>query len=103
MKIYKGDYYIQYQKRRSSFGLFEGKNGGDAHPYQASADYVLSSQGKNLLQQLRSWLLDPSHTCNILLSSTINHICLYIYIYIVLICFIIFLCTKQRLFMHATF
>lgn len=68
MKIYKGDYYIQYQKRRSSFALFEGKGWGDA-AYQTSADYVPTRHGKDLLQQLKSWLLDPSRT------STVSCLC----------------------------
>ena len=38
MKIYKGDYYIQYQKRRYPFRLFEGKGKGDDGPYFTSTN-----------------------------------------------------------------
>ena len=49
MKIYKGDYYIKYQKHRSSLGLLEGNGWGDYGTYQASTHYVPMSYGKDVL------------------------------------------------------
>lgn len=61
MKIHNGEFYCVYNKRFSSFALFEGKTAGSFSAYQTSTKYKATDHDNEFLSQLRTWLLNYSH------------------------------------------
>ncbi|EOY21313.1 hypothetical protein QUC31_007276 [Theobroma cacao] len=58
MKTHEGDVYAIFNKRFSSFALYEGKNGEGFHPYQVSLRFHAREQDEKLIADLRKWLAD---------------------------------------------
>nr|CAD1830148.1 unnamed protein product [Ananas comosus var. bracteatus] len=58
MKIHNGDHYCVYNKRFSSFALFEGKMTEDCSPYQISPKFQRRDHDDEHLSQLRTLLVD---------------------------------------------
>ncbi|OMP09189.1 Nucleic acid-binding protein [Corchorus olitorius] len=58
MKIHDGDVYAIFNKKFSSFSLYEGKHGEDFLPYQASSRFQARKQDEKLIAGLRKWLAD---------------------------------------------
>ncbi|WVZ86029.1 hypothetical protein U9M48_032874 [Paspalum notatum var. saurae] len=51
-----GEFFVLFNKKSSSFALFEGKGSKDCSPYQSSMKYQGSSHDNELLTQMRTWL-----------------------------------------------
>lgn len=58
MKIHNGDHYCVYNKRFSSFALFQGKMTEDCSPYQISPKFQQRDHDDEHLSQLRTLLID---------------------------------------------
>ncbi|AQK47239.1 Protection of telomeres protein 1b [Zea mays] len=50
------DFFVQFDKKYSSFALFEGKTYTECSPYQTSIRYHDSEHDKDFLNQMRTWL-----------------------------------------------
>ncbi|XP_010929394.1 protection of telomeres protein 1a isoform X1 [Elaeis guineensis] len=61
MKIHNGEFYCVYNKRFSSFALFEGKTAESFSAYQTSTGYKATDHDNEFLSQLRTWLLNYLH------------------------------------------
>ncbi|KAJ1271423.1 hypothetical protein BS78_06G127500 [Paspalum vaginatum] len=51
-----GEFFVSFNKKFSSFALFEGKVSKECSPYQTSMKYQSSSHDNELLTQMRTWL-----------------------------------------------
>ncbi|KAJ1287366.1 hypothetical protein BS78_02G004400 [Paspalum vaginatum] len=51
-----GELFVSFNKKFSSFALFEGKASTECSPYQTSMKYQGSSHDRELLTQMRTWL-----------------------------------------------
>lgn len=60
MKIHNGDVYFLFNKRFSSFALFDGKMGMGLDPYQTSTNYHATDYDNALLVKLRTLSLELS-------------------------------------------
>ncbi|XP_058093874.1 protection of telomeres protein 1a-like isoform X2 [Magnolia sinica] len=58
MKIYDGVVYALFNKKFSTFALFEGKSGEGFKPYQVSSKIQITNHDKEYITQLRTWLVD---------------------------------------------
>ncbi|XP_020106918.1 protection of telomeres protein 1a-like isoform X1 [Ananas comosus] len=58
MKAYNGNHYCLYNKRFSSFALFEGITSIGINPYEISSKYCRSDGDSALLLELRRWSID---------------------------------------------
>lgn len=58
MKAYNGNHYCLYNKRFSSFALFEGITSIGINPYEISSKYCRSDGDNALLLELRRWSID---------------------------------------------
>ncbi|GMI99505.1 Protection of Telomeres 1a [Hibiscus trionum] len=56
MKIHDGDVYAVYNKKFSTFALYDGKDGQNFHPYQASLNFHAGEQDEMMIAGLRKWL-----------------------------------------------
>ncbi|WOL03011.1 hypothetical protein Cni_G11731 [Canna indica] len=59
MKVHNGETYCVYNKKHSSFALFEGKT-TEVNYYQASRRYCTSDRDGLILSKIRKWLCDRS-------------------------------------------
>ncbi|KAF6168950.1 hypothetical protein GIB67_038447 [Kingdonia uniflora] len=66
MKAHRGEVNALFNKKLSSFALFEGKSSVSYWPYQASSNFRIRDPYKESLTSLRTWLL------NFQLDSGIN-------------------------------
>lgn len=71
MKTHEGDVYAIFNKRFSSFALYEGKNGEGFHPYQVSLRFHAREQDEKLIADLRKWLAD-SKVIDGMLNCSLN-------------------------------
>ncbi|GLU12895.1 hypothetical protein SLE2022_295520 [Rubroshorea leprosula] len=62
MKIHANDVYAIFNKKFSSFALYNGKDGESFLPYQSSPRFHQREQDKKLIAGLRKWLDDSK--CN---------------------------------------
>ncbi|XP_071903411.1 protection of telomeres protein 1b-like [Coffea arabica] len=63
MKMHGSEVYAVFNKKFSSFALFEGKHGRSFVPYQFSATYHAREQDKKFILELRKWLIEhPNET-----------------------------------------
>ena len=51
-----GEFFVTFNKKFSSFALFESKVSAECSPYQSSMKYRGSIDDKELLTQQRTWL-----------------------------------------------
>ncbi|CAN6461274.1 unnamed protein product [Victoria cruziana] len=56
MKIHKQEVLGHYNKKFSSFALFEGRSGKAFSPYQASSRFQVTKHDKVCIEKLRTWL-----------------------------------------------
>ncbi|KAL6652586.1 hypothetical protein ACP70R_011511 [Stipagrostis hirtigluma subsp. patula] len=60
-----GEFFVTFNKKFSSFALFEGKVSTECSPYQTSMKYYGSKHDNELLNQMRMWLVNhppgPGH------------------------------------------
>ncbi|XP_042511828.1 protection of telomeres protein 1b-like [Macadamia integrifolia] len=73
IKAHQGEVYALFNKKFSSFALFEGKSSGNFIPYQVSLKYHGREDDKKFLAGLRTWLLnfqlDPGMSKTLSLSE----------------------------------
>ncbi|XWS60852.1 hypothetical protein CRYUN_Cryun07bG0073100 [Craigia yunnanensis] len=77
MKSHEGDVYAIFNKKFSSFALYEGKDGENFHPYQVSLRFYAREQDEKIIASLRKWLATSKIsdvTINFLLLSDINEV-----------------------------
>jgi len=60
MKIHNGDVYFLFQKRFSSFALFDAKINMGLNPCQTSANCCATDRANDLLEKLRTLSLEQS-------------------------------------------
>lgn len=58
MKMHGNEVYALFNKKFSSFAIFEGKYGVDFRPYQVSSNFHPREQDKKFVKGLRKWLAD---------------------------------------------
>lgn len=58
MKTHNSEVYALYNKKYSSFALYDGKQGSNFSPYQVSSKFCGREQDKKLIAGLRHWLSD---------------------------------------------
>lgn len=58
MKTHGPDVYALFNKKFSSFALFQGKHGSDFSPYQVSSKYQPRKEDTELILDLRKWMID---------------------------------------------
>lgn len=58
MKIHGSEVYALFNKKFSSFALFDGKHGSSFVPYQVSSKYHAREQDKKFIVGLREWMID---------------------------------------------
>ena len=58
MKTHGQDVNAVFNKKFSSFAIFEGKYGEDFSPYQVSSNFRPRDQDKKFVKDLRKWLAD---------------------------------------------
>ncbi|KAI5679335.1 hypothetical protein M9H77_10285 [Catharanthus roseus] len=58
MKTHGSEAFAVFNKKYSSFALFEGKHGTSFVPYQASSNYDDREQDKKFIVGLRKWMVD---------------------------------------------
>jgi len=51
-----GEFFVTFNKKFSSFALFEGKVSTECSPYQTSTKYYGTQYDNELLTQMRTWL-----------------------------------------------
>lgn len=56
MKIHKMETYALYNKKFSSFALYEGKYGGSCNPYKISSKFQPRNQDMTYVVSLRKWV-----------------------------------------------
>jgi hypothetical protein len=73
-----GEFFVTFNKKFSSFALFEGKGSTKSSPYQTSMKYHGSKHDTELLTQMRTWLVNhPSGEFRLLiclLISLVHHL-----------------------------
>ncbi|XVF03426.1 hypothetical protein REPUB_Repub04eG0260400 [Reevesia pubescens] len=77
MKTHEGDVYAVFNKRFSSFALYEGKDGENFLPYQVSLRFHAREQDKKIIAGLRKWLANSKVIdvpINFLLLREINEV-----------------------------
>lgn len=55
--MHHGEFFVTYNKKFSSFALFEGKVSTECSPYQTSMKYHGSKHDNEILTQMRMWLV----------------------------------------------
>ncbi|KAF0890474.1 hypothetical protein E2562_002837 [Oryza meyeriana var. granulata] len=55
--MHHGEFFVTYNKKFSSFALFEGKASTECRPYQCSLKYHGSKHDNEILTQMRMWLV----------------------------------------------
>lgn len=58
MKTHGSEVYALFNKKFSSFALFDGKHGSSFVPYQVSSKYHAREQDKKFIVGLREWMVD---------------------------------------------
>lgn len=58
MKTHGPDIYALFNKKFSSFAIFDGKNDSNILPYQCSSKYHAREQDKKFILGLMKWLVD---------------------------------------------
>jgi len=58
MKTHCGEVNAVFNKRFSSFALYEGKDGKDFLPFQVSSKFCPRDLDKKFIEGLRKWLVD---------------------------------------------
>lgn len=58
MKTHGSDVYALFNKKFSSFALFQGKHSSDFSPYQVSSKYQPRKEDTELIVDLRKWMID---------------------------------------------
>lgn len=58
IQIHKGEVNAVFNKKYSSFALFGGDPNDNVKPYQTSSNLKIRDIDKELITQLRTWLLD---------------------------------------------
>lgn len=58
MKTHCGEVNAVFNKRFSSFALYEGNGGEDCLPYQVSSKFHPRDLDKTFIKGLRKWLVD---------------------------------------------
>jgi hypothetical protein len=58
MKTHCGEVNAVFNKKFSSFALYEGKESGDFLPYQVSSKFRPRDLDKKFIEGLRKWLVD---------------------------------------------
>ncbi|XP_043696363.1 protection of telomeres protein 1b isoform X2 [Telopea speciosissima] len=61
IKAHHGEVYALFNKKFSSFALFEGKSGKNFIPHQVSPKYHSRDDDKKFIAGLRTWLLNFQH------------------------------------------
>uniref|UniRef100_A0ACD5XHZ9 Uncharacterized protein n=1 Tax=Avena sativa TaxID=4498 RepID=A0ACD5XHZ9_AVESA len=56
---YHGEFFVTFDKKSSSFALFEGKASTESRPYQTSMKYHGSKHDDEILTNMRMWLMYP--------------------------------------------
>jgi hypothetical protein len=56
VKHHHGEFFLTFDKKFSSFALFEGKGSAECSPYQTSMKYHGCKRDRELLTQMRTWL-----------------------------------------------
>lgn len=56
MKDHDGGVYAIFNKKFSTFALYEGKDGEGFHPYQVSLKFNTRDQDEMIIADLRKWL-----------------------------------------------
>lgn len=74
MKTHNSEVYAQYNKKYSSFALYEGKQSLNFAPYQASSKFHGRKQDKKLIAGLRQWLGDNQLDAGVDDSSSLKDI-----------------------------
>ncbi|XP_022739002.1 protection of telomeres protein 1b-like isoform X2 [Durio zibethinus] len=77
MKTHEGDVYAIFNKRFSSFALYEGIDGENFHPYQVSLRFHAREQDNKIIADLRKWLANSKVidvSINFLLLREINEV-----------------------------
>lgn len=58
MKAHNKQAYALFNKKFSSFALYDGKGGEDFLPYQVSSRFFVRDQDKRIIATVRKWLLN---------------------------------------------
>ncbi|GAB2231895.1 hypothetical protein Drorol1_Dr00010913 [Drosera rotundifolia] len=58
IKVHSKEIFAQFNKKYSSFGLFEGRYGKSFTPYQIYSKFRVNGMDKSLISSLRKWLDD---------------------------------------------
>lgn len=58
MKAHNKQTYALFNKKFSSFALYDGKGGEDFLPYQVSSRFFVRDQDKRIIAAVRKWLLN---------------------------------------------
>lgn len=69
MKTHDGEVYALFNKKFSSFALYEGIDGKDFTQYQVSARFSSRELDKKFVADLRSWLLNFEVNIGIIYSQ----------------------------------
>ncbi|XVF53782.1 hypothetical protein PTKIN_Ptkin05aG0126400 [Pterospermum kingtungense] len=69
MKVHDGDVYAIFNKKFSSFALYEGKDGEGFHPYQVSLRFNTREQDEKIIADLRKWIANSK-----VIDVTVNFI-----------------------------
>lgn len=71
MKTHGSEVYALFNKKFSSFALFEGKHGTHFVPYQVSPRFHARGQDKKFIVGLRKWLVDYKLDSGIFMNTSI--------------------------------
>ncbi|XP_078440040.1 protection of telomeres protein 1a-like isoform X2 [Wolffia australiana] len=61
IKVFEGDVYCAFDKRFSSFALYNGKAGSSFNPYQTSQKFRAAGHNIDHIKKLQTWFLDYHH------------------------------------------
>lgn len=56
MTVHEGDVYAILNNKFSSFALYDGKDGGNFHPYKVSLRFHAREHDEKIIASLRKWL-----------------------------------------------
>ena len=74
MKTHGSEIYAVFNKKFSSFALFEGKHSTDFIPYQVSSKFHARQQDKKFIVGLRRWLVDHRLDIGITSDTKLNQL-----------------------------
>ncbi|KAK8604658.1 hypothetical protein V6N13_099590 [Hibiscus sabdariffa] len=75
MEIHEGEVYAVFNKKYSSFALYDGKDGENFHPYKVSLRFHAREHDEKIIAGLREWLASSEviDEPNFLLLREISH------------------------------